>query len=240
MRHSIRTAAACALIAGIAVPAISDAQNVRANVNASVRLNATTSASSTRATSTVRAGINASTTAARLEAIRENPGVFQQRTNAKRVELITEINQRKNDRKIALEAAARIRVSDAISRIFTRMDNEIKRLVRIDIDMAARLNSAKNAGVNIDTAVAAYAAAQTALQDAKVTVEASKLAASAQLTANNETSKDSFRLLVRRAEDSIKATVTAYKKVLQSLPRPQGGPGVQGQVSASSSASFNR
>lgn len=124
----------------------------------------------------------------------------------------------KSARTTRLNEKAKARVEVRLNTIYEHLTKRVERLTKVDAEITTRLAS------RTDTAVALslQTEAQTALLKAKLDIEATKAASSAELNAT--TSKDILRDLVRSSETSIKAATESYRKVvevLKTLPKAE-------------------
>lgn len=150
---------------------------------------------------------------------------------ARKKDMLQKLNSSKDERKKKLEAKAQEKVKKSLMNIFKNLNNQIDRLTKVDVKIGERIKALKETGADTTTQEAQYKIAQTALAKAKVDVEAANSATVEQTSTT--TSKETFRALVKTAEDSIKAASKEYMKIIPMLPEAK----VKAEVDANASSS---
>ncbi len=160
----------------------------------------------------------------------------------RRQELTDKFKAKKEERKIRLDAKAKEIVTERLTEIFKRLNNKIDIIQSVDAKLAARMNEAQGKGVNIASTTALYVIAQGSLAQAKTDTAAAQIAASA--ATNASSSKEVLIGLVKTAEDSVKDSAKAYKKVAISLhavfPLASSSLSVEASGDVEASSSENR
>jgi hypothetical protein len=151
----------------------------------------------------------------RIEALRENRAAASSTIAERKKELIEGRKANKEERKTKLEERKREIVTNALERIFKRLEERVAKLTSADAKIAEKLSSLNVAGKDTGSTTPLYTTAQSALSKAKTDVAAAK-AASLEAT-NATTTKETLRSFTKVAEDSTRAAGEAYRAVLKSI-----------------------
>ncbi len=120
--------------------------------------------------------------------------------------------ERKGEIKTRLVLQSQEKVRVILDNIFNKFNNQLGKLSEVDIKISAKINALEKTGVNVSAAKAQYALAKASLDKTKSEVMAINLALMEQVTV--DTSKETFRDLVKKAEESMKATGKEYNKIV--------------------------
>ncbi len=161
----------------------------------------------------------------KVEALKVNQATFKTELDARKKELEQKMAEKKDERKTKLAEQAKARVKAQLETIFARLNARLTAIEQVDAKIAIRINALVTAGKDTTAVSAQFAIAQSALAKAKTDIEATKNISTDQT--DLATSKDTFRALVKTAEDSIQNALAEYRKTINLLmptltPRPAG------------------
>jgi|GEM_PF-6621621 len=155
---------------------------------------------------------------ARVEALKENQAKFKTAMEARRKELSAKLKENKEARSVKLEIAAKQRINVQLGNIFNRLNQHLEKTIAIDARIAERLNAMDEEGKNVEAAAEQYVKAQAALGKARTDIAAAKALTSEQTaTTSPAVSKEALRTLVKTADESLKAALVEYRKVVELL-----------------------
>ena len=152
----------------------------------------------------------------RIEAQEENRAKVQAGAEARKKEILAKLKERKDEIKKKLDAKAQERVKKTLENVFKMLSNQIDRLTKVDVRISDKIKVLESSNVDVTAMSAQYLVAQTALEKAKVDVNAANSISIDQTSTT--TSKEALRALVKTAEDSIKTAGAEYRKVIDLLP----------------------
>jgi chromosome segregation ATPase len=154
----------------------------------------------------------------------------------KRDELKKKLETLKKEKKQKLDEKKKGVVNTALKNIFARFSERIEQLTNIDTRLGAKTTELQTKGTDVTNTIALLTSAKTALEKAKVDIEATKTLASEQTSTS--TSKEVLKSLINTADASIKSAKDSYKKVGESLrPFLEGSTSTSTPVNASTSLS---
>lgn len=136
-------------------------------------------------------------------------------TKTKIADRLAEMQKRKAERKIKLEAAQKERVQELFSDMFDGFENAAKRLVNIDSRLNEKISTLKAAGKDVTIAETAIDAAGESLAKTMAQINATEDALS--MAVEVGLSKEMARNLVAESKESIKKTHDLYKLALETI-----------------------
>lgn len=154
----------------------------------------------------------------------------------RQAELKKNIAERKAEKVRALDTQAKQRVHKLVANMYNRLSHQIARLQKVDTTIATKIKEAETRGIQTTSLMPLYAAAQQALLQAKIDVEATKAFSLEQVSTS--TSHQIIRDAVKKAETSIKKAGTSYKEVSKALKSLTNGTSTP-TVSTSTASSTN-
>ncbi len=136
-------------------------------------------------------------------------------TKTKIANRLAEMQKRKEERKIKLEAKQKERVQELFNDTFDGFEDAAKRLVDIDSRLNAKLESLKSAGKDISVAETAINAAGESLAKTMAQINATEDALD--MAVEVGLSKEMARNLVSESKESIKKTRDLYKLAIETI-----------------------
>jgi hypothetical protein len=118
----------------------------------------------------------------------------------------------KNEVKIKLAVKSQETVRTLIDNIFNKFNTQLGKLSQVDGKISEKIGILEKSGANVTNAKAQYTIAKAALDKTTSEIMALRVVSTDQISA--ETSKATFRSLVKQAEESIRATGSEYMKII--------------------------
>lgn len=156
---------------------------------------------------------------------------FKEKIDSKRTEIKKEIEEfkktKQESREKKLDDNSKEKVQKQIGLIYTKLQAKIVKLSKIDSDLTRKIAvrtsySGTSSAETIATIKSLQLASQDLLVKARVDVEGTKITIDREVSST--TTKEVIRLLVKKAEESIKTTAESYKKVadlLKTIKKPE-------------------
>lgn len=141
--------------------------------------------------------------------------IIKQNIETSNAGLTKVLENTKDNTKIKLEAKAQEKVKALLDIIYTKLSSKIDKLSEVDRKILLKIGTAEAAKVDVSEIKTQYTVAKTALDKANADVLSTRMNSFEQIYI--ETSKETLRLLVKTAENSIKAAATEYQKLIPLL-----------------------
>jgi len=119
---------------------------------------------------------------------------------------------KKGDAKTRIAIASQEKVRTLVDNIFNKFNSKISKLSEVDVKVSTKINTLEKSGVNLSEAKAQYVIAKASLDKTTSEVMAIRMVLMEQIT--TDTSKETFRDLVKKAEESMQATGKEYNKII--------------------------
>jgi hypothetical protein len=119
---------------------------------------------------------------------------------------------KKGEVKTRIAIAYQEKVRTLVDNIFNKFNSKTSKLSEIDAKVSTKMNTLEKSGVNLSEARAQYAIAKASLDKTISEVMAIRIVLMEQIT--TDTSKGTFRDLVKKAEESMQATGKEYNKII--------------------------
>lgn len=158
---------------------------------------------------------------------------IKQDFESKKIEMGKKISAKKDIKKKKLDAKAQEKVRVTLEKIYNKLNDQINKLAQAGIKISIQIYGFENDRRDVTDAKAQYNVAKIALEKATSDVLASRIVALGQVT--TETSNETFRDLVKTAEESIKTASGEYRKVLPLLANLEKLSGVVKKIPATTS-----
>lgn len=120
--------------------------------------------------------------------------------------------EKKGETKSKLVIKSQEKVRTILDNIFNKFNAQLGKLSGVDSKISIKINALEKSGVNVSAAKTQYAIAKASLDKTTAEVMAIRMVLTEQITIN--TSKGTFRDLVKKVEESMKTTGKEYNKII--------------------------
>ncbi len=120
--------------------------------------------------------------------------------------------EKKGETKTKLVAKSQEKVRTILDNIFNKFNAQLGKLSGVDAKVSIKINTLEKTGVNVSEAKTQYTIAKASLDKTTAEVLAIRMVLMEQITV--DTSRGTFRDLVKKAEESMKATGKEYNKII--------------------------
>jgi len=132
--------------------------------------------------------------------------------STQKIEIEKLIAEKKGEVKTRLAVQSQEKVRALLDTIFNKFNGKMSKLSNVDMKISAKIAILEKEGVNVTNVKAQYAIAKASLDKTTAEITAIRMVSLDQISA--ETSKGILRDLVKKAEDSMKATGAQYMKII--------------------------